>query len=313
MADITARILELLALLQTGRPYNGDELAARLGVPPRTLRRDIARLRAIGYPVQTRTGPGGYYRLVAGSTMPPVAFDDQEAVATVVALTELAAGASGGGGVASSAAARALDKLKQVLPERLQPRVTALRTSLEAAVRPAPGIDVETMTALAEAIGRRAPVTFGYVKASGQPGVRRVEPHRQVHLDGHWYLLGWDLDRCDWRVFRLDRLSRLQVDEQLFEARPLPVGWALDHLRRGANRDRQRVVLVVAAPLITVVEAFRYHDAEFEQIGDGIVITVLVDAWQQVLPSLAFLDANFTVVEPQAFGTGPRDFREHGE
>ena len=115
------------------------------------------------------------------------------------------------------------------------------------------------------------------------------------------------------RVFRLDRLSRLQVDEQIFEARPLPVGWALDHLRRGANRDRQRVVLVVAAPLITVVEAFRYHDAEFEQIGDGIVTTVLVDAWQQVLPSLAFLDANFTVVEPQAFGAGPRHFREHGE
>ncbi len=312
MSDITARMLELLALLQAGRPYNGDELAARLGIPPRTLRRDIARLRTIGYPVETRTGPGGYYRLVAGSTMPPVAFDDEEAVATVVALTELAAGASGGGAV-DSAAARALDKLRQVLPERLQPRVTALRTSRETAVRPAPGIDVGAMTALAEAIGRRAAVTFGYVKASGQAGVRRVEPHRQVHLDFHWYLLGWDLDRSDWRVFRLDRLSRLQVDEQIFEARPLPVGWALDHLRRGANRDRQRVVLVVAAPLITVVEAFRYHDAEFEQIGDGIVTTVLVDAWQQVLPSLAFLDANFTVVEPQAFGAGPRHFREHGE
>ncbi|MEV7807859.1 HTH domain-containing protein [Microbispora sp. NPDC088329] len=155
MADVTRRMLALLSLLQTGRPFSGDELASRLDVSPRTVRRDVDRLREYGYPVETQPGPGGYYRLVAGRTMPPLVLDDDEAVAALLGLATLASSGSGEDGALDDAATRAYGKLDQFLPARLRPRAAALRASLETGRHVAPAVNAALLADLAEAIDDR--------------------------------------------------------------------------------------------------------------------------------------------------------------
>jgi predicted DNA-binding transcriptional regulator YafY len=294
MADVTERTLALLAELQTGRAFAGDDLAARLGVSPRTLRRDVDRLRGYGYPVETQPGPGGFYRLASGRAMPPLLLDDDEAVATLLGLAIL-------GGAASSAplpdaAARAYAKVDQYLPARLRPRAAALRASLEASPTLAPGTSAETVAALATAIHHRQVVTFGYSGAT-----RRVEPHRQIHRAMRWYLLAWDTDRHDWRVFRTYRVTALDRLAVTFTPRPLPADSGIDYLRRGFDRHRDRVVLTVDAPPAAVADALRHHDVELTPAPDSATrVVVRLDSWQWLVLSLAFLDADFTVEEPAA-------------
>ncbi|WP_458793881.1 helix-turn-helix transcriptional regulator [Nocardia farcinica] len=199
MADVTRRLLALLAALQTGRAFAGDELAARLAVSPRTLRRDVERLREYGYPVRTQPGPGGYYRLAAGTTVPPLLFEDDEALATLLGLALLSATGNAGAGSLDDAATRAYGKVDQFLPKRLRPRAAALRAGLETGALAAPGADAATLGALADAIHQHRVVTFEYAGAEGASSARRVEPHRQIHLRLRWYLLAWDTDRRDWR------------------------------------------------------------------------------------------------------------------
>ena len=152
MADVTERMLALLSTLQTGRSFSGEELTRRLSVSPRTLRRDVDRLRGYGYPVETQPGPGGYYRLAAGRTMPPLVLDDDEAVATLLALASLAAiGPSTEGGI-DDAATRAYGKLDQFLPARLRPRVASIRASLETSPQRAPSVTAHQFSIVAEAI-----------------------------------------------------------------------------------------------------------------------------------------------------------------
>jgi predicted DNA-binding transcriptional regulator YafY len=202
MHDTPARLLKLLSLLQTPREWPGSELAERLAVTPRTVRRDIDRLRELGYPVDATLGAQGGYRLVAGAALPPLLLDDDEAVAVVLGLRTAARQPVAG---IAEASLRALGKLQQVLPTRLRRRLGALA----AATAPAPGperalVDPEQLTILAAAIAAGERVRFAY----GPTGARRlVEPHRLVPVGRRWYLLAWDNERHDWRTFRADRIT----------------------------------------------------------------------------------------------------------
>jgi len=309
MADVTQRILALLATLQTGRAFSGDELVARLGVSPRTLRRDIDRLRAYGYPVRTQPGPGGHYRLTAGTAMPPLALDDGEAIATLLGLATLAATGSATEGSVDEAATRAYGKVDQFLPKRMRHRAAQLRASLETGTATAPSVSAEVLDTLAEAIQQRHVITFDYFGKDGSVTTRRVEPYRHVHHHLRWYLLAWDAGREDWRVFRIDRITGLQVTTSSYPPRPLPADTALDYLRQGLDRDRARVVLTVAAPLPAVADAFKYQEVELAALGDQRTRAVLMlDTWQWLLPALAFLDVDFTIHEPADFRAAFRAF-----
>lgn len=228
----SSRLLALLSLLQTRRDWPGEVLAGRLGVSPRTVRRDVDRLRALGYPVHATKGPDGGYRLAAGTAMPPLMLDDEQVVALTVALQTASTGVDG----LDDAAARALATLRQVLPARLRARVEGLE--LTAVRRPEDPreerVDTERLLAVGAAVRAREVLRFDYrspdaapagpadhaAPADGPP--RRVEPHHLVTRGRRWYLVAWDLDRADWRTFRVDRLHPRTPTGPRFERRALP-------------------------------------------------------------------------------------------
>lgn len=297
MADVTERLLALLSTLQGGRPFTGAELAARLGVSARTVRRDVDRLRRYGYPVDAHPGPGGRYVLTAGRTMPPLVLDDGEAVAALVGLALLAATATSDAGTLDNAATRAYGKLDQVFPTRLRHQAAALRSSIETRAAPAPGIAIGVLADLAEAIADHEVVRFDYRDQRDSPSERRVEPHRQVHLRMRWYLLAWDLEREDWRVFRLDRITGLTRTTVRFRPRPFPADSAIDYLREGMNAQRHVLHLTVHAPATAVIDAFKDYDPDVVE-ADGITdVTLHLDTWTWLLPQLARLNADFNITE----------------
>ncbi|WP_314172630.1 helix-turn-helix transcriptional regulator [Streptomyces winkii] len=317
MADVTERMLALLSTLQTGRSFSGDELTRRLGVSPRTLRRDVGRLRGYGYPVETRPGPGGHYRLAAGRTMPPLVLDDDEAVATLLALASLAAteppagdGPPAAGGI-DDAAARAYGKLDQFLPARLRPRVASIRSSLETSPQRAPTVTARQFGIAAEAIAHRETMTFSYTDARGERTDRRVEPYRQVHHLLRWYLLAWDLDREDWRVFRLDRVADPRRTGEGYAPRPLPAESAARYLRQGLDRNKQSVGVRIDAPAADVADALKFQDAEIRSGGDRRTdVRLALDTWQWLILNLAFLDAEFRISAGPEFTEACRTFAE---
>ncbi|MEV0650939.1 YafY family protein [Phytomonospora sp. NPDC050363] len=205
------RLLSLLSLLQTGRELTGVELSDRLGVTVRTVRRDIGRLRELGYPVEAAIGAIGGYRLVAGTAMPPLLLDDDEAVAIAVGLHAAAADASTGLGETT---VRALAKIEQVLPGRLRGRVEAVTGATESLTGMLRGgapaatpLEPAVLSALAAACQRGQRLRFGYDAKNGETTRRHADPHRLVTADGRWYLVAYDLDRHDWRTFRADRVT----------------------------------------------------------------------------------------------------------
>ncbi|WP_405057993.1 YafY family transcriptional regulator [Kribbella sp. NBC_01505] len=310
MADVTARMLALLSTLQTGRSFTGDELVQRLGVSPRTLRRDVDRLRGYGYPVETQPGPGGYYRLTAGRSMPPLVLDDDEAVATLLALASLGSiGSSAEGGI-DDAATRAYGKVDQFLPARLRSRAVAVRASVETSHQEAPSVPAGQLGELAEAIGRQERISFAYRTARGPETTRRVEPYRQIHHLLRWYLLAWDLDRDDWRVFRVDRIDDLRRSTTRYTARPLPADSATDYLRAGLQKAKHPIRLVIDASAESVIDAFKYQDAEIQAIdASRTEIAVALDSWHWLLLPLAFLDADYRIVQaPPEFLAGFQSF-----
>src|SRR6266536_2500149 len=219
MTETSSRLLELLSLLQGRRDWPGDELASRLEVSGRTVRRDIERLRRLGYPVESLTGPAGGYRLRAGSAMPPLLLDDDEAIAIAVGL-RTAAGASVTG--IEESAIRALVKLEQVLPAHLRRRVAALGS---ATVVPPPGgptVDPQQLTTIAAACRDCECLRFDYASRDGTATRREVEPHALVNRGRRWYLVAWDRQRGVWRTFRVDRLERAEPTGPRFTARSLP-------------------------------------------------------------------------------------------
>ncbi|UUU44210.1 helix-turn-helix transcriptional regulator [Streptomyces sp. NBC_00162] len=221
MQKTSARLLSLLSLLQAHRDWPGQLLADRLEVSPRTVRRDVDRLRELGYPILTTKGPDGGYRLDAGTELPPLLFDDEQAVALAVALQ--IATISGAG--IEAAAARALTTVRQVMPARLRHGIDALRfTAVERpATRPDPQVDSSVLMALSAAVHAREVLRFRYGPAADAPS-RRVQPHHLVTWGGRWYLVAWDLDREDWRTFRADRITPRTPTGPRFTPREVPGG-----------------------------------------------------------------------------------------
>lgn len=299
MADVTKRMLDLLALLQTGRTYAGGELARALDVSERTMRRDVDRLRGYGYPVSTRPGPGGLYRLAPGRTMPPLMLEDDEAVALLLALAASPTSQEASPGSSAEAAARAYGKLDQILPARLAATVASLREGLEADGPRAPRARLTDITALAAAIRERHLVEFTY-RREERVTRRRVEPHRLVHHLLRWYLVAWDADQEDWRAFRLDRAEALHVRTRTFPPRPLPADTGLEVVRSGVTRGAARVELTVDAGADQVLAALPYEDLELSTGAEGSTHVVLRCAdrhWLAMI--LSRLDAPVVVHEPQ--------------
>ncbi|OEV05460.1 hypothetical protein AN216_03065 [Streptomyces oceani] len=213
-----ARLLTLLSLLRSGRPRSGRELAARLAASPRTVRRDLDRLRDLGYPVESARGTGGGYRLLTGEGVPPLPLSQDEAVALTVGLRHAAAYEDGSAGPASDA----LTGIEQLLPARVRTRVRAVLATTEAVPRTDEPADLGVFGQLAAAARLRSLVRFDYTAADGRESDRHVEPYQQVLLAHRWYLHAWDLDRADWRAFRVDRIRRVVVPGTTFTPRPLP-------------------------------------------------------------------------------------------
>lgn len=225
----TSRLLGLLSLLQTRRDWPGSLLAERLGVTHRTVRRDIERLREMGYAIEATMGPDGGYRLGRGEDLPPLLFDDDQTLAVAVGLQT--ASASGVG--IEEAAVRALSTIRQVMPSRLRYRLDALDVTAisERGGDGAPGtVDPHVLVALADAIRAREVLRFDYLPRDADPSAppaappRRTEPHHVATSRGRWYLLGWDLDRQDWRLYSVDRLRPRVPTGPRFTARDVPGG-----------------------------------------------------------------------------------------
>lgn len=231
-------MLKLLSLLQTHRYWPGPGLAARLGVSERTLRRDVDRLRDLGYDVDAVRGVAGGYQLRAGRALPPLLLDNDEAVAIAVGLRSAAASVIDGGG---DAAVRALTKVVAMLPPALRSSMDALQAVTEPGPRRRqPAIDAEALSALAACCRDHEYAEFDYVAQSGEATERRVEPHQLVSFEQRWYLVAWDTRRQDWRTFRLDRLSDVRTAGDRFRPREIPGGSALAYVKRGRASQPRR-------------------------------------------------------------------------
>ena len=219
MTETSSRLLELLALLQARREWSGAQLADRLGVSGRTIRRDIGRLRELGYPVESVRGPAGSYRLQAGTAMPPLLLDDGEAIAIAVGLRTAARASVAG---IEETAIRALVKLEQVLPAHLRRRVAALGSATVAPPLEGPTVDAQHLTTIATACRDGECLRFAYRSRDGVNTRRLVEPHALVNLGRRWYLVAWDRNREDWRTFRVDRLASPSGAGLRAQSRSLP-------------------------------------------------------------------------------------------
>lgn len=301
MADTSARMLRLLSLLQTHRHWPGPELADRLAVSARTLRRDVDRLRELGYPVRASRGVEGGYQLTPGAALPPLVLDDDEAVALAVGLQTAAH--SGVDGVAESSV-RVLAKVAQVMPARLRRRVEALGAMTVGAPWPAttPAVPAATLTALAVACRDSERVRFGYTSGSGADTSRYAEPHRLVSLGRRWYLVAYDLTRQDWRSFRLDRMGSVTATGERFRPRDLPATDAAEFVRAGIDEQSRQheVVAVVALPAARAREKIG-HWADIRPLGDGRCrVRMTADSLEWSAMALGVTGADFTVESPPA-------------
>jgi predicted DNA-binding transcriptional regulator YafY len=269
MLETSARLLKLLSLLQSPRDWSGTDLAGELGVGVRTVRRDVDKLRNLGYPVDAVPGVAGY-RLGAGASLPPLLLDDEEAVAVAIGLRAAATGSVAG---IEESSMRALTKLEQVLPSRLRHRVRLLQS---VAVTPNSGaaVDPEVLMAVATVCRDHQRLRFDYQSHDGTATVRTTEPHRLVHTGRRWYLVAWDVEREDWRTFRLDRMEPRIPTGPRFQPREVP---ELDQTTRG-----------VAGGGYRYQARFLMH-APAEQIADRIPTTVGVV--EMVGPSTCILSA----------------------
>ena len=298
VSETTSRVLQLLGLLQSRRVWSGEELAARLRVTTRSVRRDVDRLRNLGYPVHASKGHGGGYQLGAGAALPPLLLDPDEAVAVAVCL-RLAAGGSVAG--VGEAALRALSKLDQVLPTRLRRQVAAVH---DATVTLTPSsvdspVEPDVLMALARACRDREHVTAGYVDRAGTATQRRLEPYQLVTTGRRWYLLAYDRDRRDWRSLRLDRMADVRALGSTFTPRPAPD--AADYVRRSITASPYRYVARVRyfAPYSVVSQYFSAASTTVEPDGaDACVVTAGADDPTRMALYFAMPGCDFEVLDP---------------
>jgi len=252
MLETSARLLRLLSLLQARRDWTSAELAARLGVTTRTVRKDVDRLRGLGYPVDARPGVAGGYRLGTGGALPPLLLDDDEAVAVAVGLRTAASGPVAG---IEETSVRALAKLQQVLPARLRRRVSAFQSHALPVPSRGPRVDPDVLTVIASACRDHERLRFDYRAHSGAASRRSVEPYRLVNDRSRWYLVAWDTGRDGWRTFRADRIEPRTPAGPRFTPRALPSdGEIAAQVARGVGEAtwRYRARVIVHAPAARV-------------------------------------------------------------
>ena len=302
MPKTSARLLALLSLLQTRRDWSGTVLADRLDVSLRTVRRDVDRLRELGYPITAIKGPEGGYRLGAGTDLPPLLFDDEQAVALTVALQ--VAATTPGSGLAEDAE-RALNTIRQVMPSRLRHRISTLDvTAVERpTTRPAEPVDGTALLAISAAVRAREILRFDYGSDRTTPP-RRAEPHHVITWDGRWYLVAWDLDRDDWRTFRVDRMTLRTPGGPRFTARALPGGDVAAYVTGvfrgsgdlGGKWPCQGTVLL-DLPATTVARYTR--DGLVEPLAPGRCrLTLGSWSWAGLAAAIARYDADIEIVGP---------------
>ena len=292
-----SRLLRLLSLLQARPDWSGNELADRLGVEPRTVRRDIARLRALGYPVDATAGVGGGYRLGAGGRLPPLLLDDDEAVAIAVSLRLAAATTVSG---VEPAAVASLAKLDQVLPVRLRERVRAIQASTVQLRGPElPQVDAEVLVTLATACREREALRFSYRNFDGEPSERRVEPYQIVHTGRRWYLVALDRSRRDWRTFRVDRITEAATTGHRFVLEDPPDAAAL--VSEGTTIAPYRIEARLRLALDAAEAVSRYPPTVgVVEASDGrtSVLRVAANGIGGLLHFVIGIDCDFEVLEP---------------
>ncbi|BDT90551.1 DeoR family transcriptional regulator [Nocardia sputorum] len=300
----TERVLTLLGLLQQRQVWTGPELAERLGVTARTVRRDVERLRALGYPVHACQGAGGGYRLGPGQDLPPLLLDDEEAIVTAVSLLVGAGGAVAGAG---DAALRALAKLDRVLPTRLRHEVHALSGSVESFGAGRTPVDPDVLMTLARACRDEVEAGFGY-PAGSTVRPRRVEPYRLVASDRRWYLLAFDLDRDDWRSFRVDRMTDVSARTWRFRPRAAPEAAAYVQEGVASRVYPNRARFLVHASADTVRAQIPASAAVVRPRGGDRceVLSGAADSLDFVLMHMALLGHAFEILEPPELGPRSR-------
>ncbi|MFG1606854.1 helix-turn-helix transcriptional regulator [Actinoplanes sp. NPDC049265] len=303
MPKTSARLLALLSLLQTRRDWPGSLLADRLEISLRTVRRDVDRLRELGYPINAVKGPEGGYRLGAGTELPPLLFDDEQAVALTIALQVAATTPDNG---LAEPAARALTTIRQVMPSRLRHRVGALRvTAVERpTTQPSAAVGGDTLLTISAAVHAGEVLRFDYGDEVTDRPPRRAEPHHLVTWDRRWYLVAWDLDRGDWRTFRADRIHPRTPNGPRFTARDLPGGDVARFVTgrfRGATDAggewpcQGTVMLDMDAGTLTTY----VREGVVEELGPGRCrLTVGSWSWASLAAAVTRFDVDFEVVGP---------------
>lgn len=310
MLQTSARLLRLLSLLSSRRFWPGPELAQRLEVTERTLRRDIDRLRSLGHPVDAQSGVAGGYALGAGATLPPLTLADDEALAVAIALRTAATFLSASIG---EAALRALTKLERVFPPRLRRRANTLRQSITLLERPSPHVDSELLSTLAEACDERRVISFQYTARNDARSDRQVEPAGLVHT-GSWYLVAFDRGRNDWRTFRVDRMATPVNPGECFRPRPPPED---GDLRAFVSRSiavlgyPHRAELILHAPAERVTEWISAATATVERLDAGRCrISVGALSLSRLAAWAASFGVDFEVLDPPELLVEVRKLRE---
>ena len=295
-SDPTARTLTLLSLLQTHRHWPGSELAERLGVSERTVRRDVDRLRALGYPVLAQPGTDGGYQLAAGAHLPPLVVDDDEAVALAVGLRAAAGAAIEG---IEETTVRVIAKLEQILPDHLRRRVDALNSNVESLRYPTTStVPAEHLGVLAQACRDHEEARFDYTRRDGDEQRRLVQPHQLVTVGRRWYLVAWDVRRDDWRTFRVDRMVAVRLAGARFEPRPLPAASAAEFVGAGLRQARllHEATVRVRGPLDRVEATAHSFGADVTTLADGDhVLRLGADELEWLAGMIAILAIGFDI------------------
>ncbi len=299
MLQTSSRLLRLLSLLQSRPAWGGPELGERLGVGTRTVRNDIERLRELGYPIDATRGPAGGYRLGAGADLPPLVFDDDEAVAIAVGLTVTSSGSIDG---IEESSRRALSKMEQVLPSRLRAQVTALRDATETVRRDTAGVEPEApvpasvLAAVASAVRDAHWFRFEYAG-----GARLVEPYRLVNWNRRWYLAAWDLQHEGWSTFRVDGIRPKPPTYRPFAQRPFPDGGLVGFVQRDVAAAGWNVTarITVFAPADDVIARINPAVGVVEVVDDNTSVLITgADMYETIALYIGLLGRDFHVTEP---------------
>jgi predicted DNA-binding transcriptional regulator YafY len=308
MSNTSARMLRLLSLLQTHRFWPGAELAGRLEISERTLRRDIDRLRDLGYPVDAQRGVDGGYQLAAGAALPPLVLDDEEAVALALGLRAAAHGAVAG---IEESSIRALTKVVRIMPPRLRRQVDALRqVTVPAVWSGGPTVDAGVLTIFAQACQDEERMRFAYTARDGEQTARHVEPHRLVSLGRRWYLVAYDVMRQDWRSFRLDRVTEPRSTGMRFTPRELPAEDAAAFVRAAIDSvpASYSVEALVHAPAATIRPMIGQW-ATIEDMDDTRCrVRMTSDSLDWPALALGVVGVEFDVLTPPELVTRLRDW-----